>query len=252
MNAVYTLRGNFRVPWHITALSILHATRWADKVYVVADAKHYKDVVTLGLPVHGMLVSERPELQKVWSLYKIETYVMQYEPFFHIDCDVVVRCPRKIIPQPIVVERKDFHSYYASDTMQAAIKAADLPWAVDAYAMGIFGGSDVKRIRDYAHFAQGIGHQLLVNKRVNSDATCDSMIAEQYALGVWCWRHRIRPTYYPLFTGANHYFGPQEWSPATIKSCFKELSVLDQTLAKKIQSSPQLSEPYSSSSPAKA
>lgn len=147
------------------ALSSSRLAEYYNQVELYTDSEGYDTLVKdLGLPysdVHVVL-DDAPFSTLHWSLSKVMTYSLQKEPFIHCDGDFFLfqQLPKNMAEAPLLAQNREYGTaYYKNGFMSMKNDKFILPKKfykliekyVLPYNMGIFGGSDVDFIKEYAN-----------------------------------------------------------------------------------------------------
>lgn len=132
-----------------------------------------------------------PAIRHVWALGKLVAMTLQEGPFCHLDNDVILQLPlpERITKAALFAQSKDKPGYYSGGGMKEAVAKAQLPANAVAYNAGIIGGQDHQALRAYASEAL---YRATLFRGQTDNGTAASMVVEQYFLGVYARRHRIR------------------------------------------------------------
>lgn len=117
-----------------------------------------------------------------WAAGKLHAYAAQTEAFLHLDFDVLL-LRTEIYPslhRPIIVQSEDFADLYTGREAMRIRNALSLPPATP-YNCGVFGGTDIQAIHEYA--TQAIA--LLDSLPPDANGTLASVMVEQFHLGAF-------------------------------------------------------------------
>lgn len=173
-----------------------------------------------------------PGLRHIWALGKLMALTLQEEPFCHLDNDVYIQkpLPDRIKMAAMFAQSKDIPEYYLGRDMEAALGVAGFKRGAVAYNVGIIGGSDIERVNRYANQALDIAGRFdscVIN------GTTTSMVLEQYFLGEFAKREKIRvEELIPLFhtkedldeVGYTHLIGKTKRDPRWVEPSEKRLA----------------------------
>jgi hypothetical protein len=181
-----------------TYIAVRLAKQWFEEVVLVADESGARAMADIPFDrVETALEGKIPRyLEKVWSLPKIEAYLhiaKKGDPFVHIDGDVFLwgALPERLLKAEVFAQSIEpkAHILYGVDTF---LKACPNPGEIKnyrqphAYNTGLFGGSNLALICEYAEEALGIiknTHNEGYWKNVSwADAWKAAVIPEQYCL----------------------------------------------------------------------
>lgn len=170
-------------------------------------------------------------IEHVWAAGKLVAMLAQEEPFIQIDVDVCLLKPigHRLATARMFAQSMDYPGHYQSANMLKAIGIAGLPGDHVAYNAGILGGSDLKALHQYATDALELAKRFSGN---GLNGTSTSMCIEQYSLGVFSRRHKVRvdtlismhPTPDELDeVGYIHLTGAAKLQPHYIERCESQL-----------------------------
>lgn len=171
-------------------------------------------------------------LRHIWALGKLKALSLQDEPFCHLDNDVYIHkpLPDRIKMAAIFAQSKDIPEYYIGNDMTAALQIAGFKRGAVAYNVGIIGGCDIERIHRYANEAIEISGRF---DGCPINGTTTSMVLEQYFLGEFAKREKIRiEELIPLFhtkddldaVGYTHLIGKTKRDPRFVAPSEKRLA----------------------------
>lgn len=163
----------------------------------------------------------------VWAAGKLFTYFLQRSAFIHLDFDVLLFRPEVIadFDAPMLAQSPEDPSWYANGD-HAGIRAAIgiTEQGIEPVNCGIFGGTDIASIRDYAAESLALCEQL----PPGCNGTNASMEVEQFHLAAFAHRRGIplhtllpkHPTREQLAAaGYVHLFGAAKHSPRWVARC---------------------------------
>lgn len=249
-----------RSPGHeaLWGLSFACAQRAFGGVTLVTDkAGAVRLVEDLGLPfdeVRVTLDGAAPEgLEHVWAAGKLRVYQQMEEPFIHLDHDVFLfkRPPEKFLSAGVFAQHKEHLdgdgrvagrpgvSYplpllRSVPRLPALVRAAlDAP-EKGAHNFGVFGGSSLDCIHEYANQAIAtLRDPANFEAFRKMDGTAASMFLEQFFLTPFAKEHGVEVT--PLLfedasdeeaeaLGYAHFAGESKHTPQVTAACWKRIS----------------------------
>lgn len=190
-------------------LSVLYAKRNFKKVKLVTDSYGYNLLIKKYKFPFDEISLELNDIENInkeyWAYGKIIAYELQNEPFIHFDWDSWVVNKKNIpLKSQIIVQNKEWlndRDFYIQDVKllrSLGYKSNVLYYPIDyAFNTGVFGGNNLKVIKEYCKeaknivkFAQqeNITNNLLVGKNLFS------CIFEQYLLSAVCKKYNIEVT----------------------------------------------------------
>lgn len=134
-----------------------------------------------------------PALEHIWARGKLTALTVQSSPFCHIDNDVLLHAglPKRMTQAPLLAQSKDDLEYYTGDLMKKAIATSGYPFGACPYNVGLVGGTNIPLIQKYAEGALADASKF-ANGEHEINGTTVSMVLEQYGLGVFARRERVR------------------------------------------------------------
>lgn len=213
--SLWTQTTKFRVRREIlltATLSILHAKRSFRTVELCTDwlGMHIAhrlgwdiQVTKMSTDLHTLDYSVVPQ---VWALGKFYAMLSQSRPFCQFDLDVFIHkpLPQRLQAAAMFAQSVDFPYYYSGHEIQKALELTGMPAGGQAYNCGIIGGCDIGAIHRYCRESISMAMKFF---RSPINGTAASMVVEQYHLGDFIRRNKIRlETLLPA--------NPSEWEAA--------------------------------------
>lgn len=127
--------------------------------------------------------------EHVWALGKLFAALSQDRPFVQFDWDVLLLkpLPDTITKARMAAQSVDYPEWYRGAEMEAWMERVGYRAGLPAYNAGIFGGSDLGAIHEYAESGIALARRLANG----AEGTKLSMFAEQYHAGAFAERNGI-------------------------------------------------------------
>ena len=167
------------------SLSVMYAKKHFEKVELYIDKEGWEMLEPLNLPftkVHVTFEDLDKYHNELWSISKIYTYLLQDEPFIHLDSDVYlwVGLPEKYQNSEILLQNnEDGYGFYkdmlvdyidrfwgSSDVIDDFITKNGISKVI-VFNCGVFGGTNIDFIKEYAR--KSIDFADVINEKLKSD-----------------------------------------------------------------------------------
>jgi len=142
----------------------------------------------LGLPYNNVYTTTHDKLllpdKGLWALPKIYTYLLQRDPFIHLDGDVFIfdKLPAHLVESRLVSQNAEEASAYHSATKKqiqqffnhlppCVINDFERPGTLQTLNAGIIGGNDIEFIQEFSKMALNLVYDNIENlSKINTDA----------------------------------------------------------------------------------
>lgn len=197
-------------------LSVLNAKKHIGRVELVTDEYGKELLSRLRLPF-DKISTELEGIDyhhELWAIGKIHTYLMQEEPFLHIDHDVYLwqKLPARFDTAQLICQNTEHHDYYDPIVTKFSEYDGYKPTFIQEYIathgksifalnMGVFGGQNIKAIQEMSEEAlKTIAHpanaDLLHDLKENHGGYYGlyndfNLLVEQYYAGAYAVQNNI-------------------------------------------------------------